>query len=304
MAARRVILAGGNGFLGRLLAKELLARGDEVIVLTRSPRPDASNGRQVAWDGKTLAGMWSPLVDGAAAVVNVTGRSVNCRHTAANREEILASRVDSVRALGEAIRGARVPPTAWVQAGSLAIYGDTGDAVLDESAAAGEGFTADVCRQWEAAFDAAESPATRKTLLRIGLVIGPGGGIMAPMTRLARCFLGGAAGSGQQYLSWVDALDLNEMFRWGIDRTDVEGVFNATGPQPATNAEFMATLRRVLGRPWSPPVPAPIVRMGAWLMGTEGSLALTGRRCVPKQFLELGFTFQRPDLEEALREAL
>jgi uncharacterized protein (TIGR01777 family) len=299
----RVVLAGGSGFLGQALAGDLIARGYDVAVLTRTPRAQPVRVREAAWDGRTL-GPWAELLDGAAAAVNLTGRSVNCRYTAANQREIIDSRIDSVRAVGAAIARCARPPAAWVQAGSLAIYGDAGARVCDESAPHGRGFSVDVCERWENAFAEHRTPGTRKTLLRIGFALGRGGGALVPLARLARFGLGGTVGSGRQYISWLHVHDLNAMFRWAIERADVAGTYNATGPSPVTNAEFMRALRRALRRPWSPPTPAPLVHLGAFLMRTEPSLALTGRRCVPARFAAQGFTFAHADVRETLRDVL
>jgi hypothetical protein len=303
MDRARIVLPGGSGFLGQALAADLAARGDEVVVLTRSPRTSAGLIREVAWDGKTLSG-WAAKLEGARAVVNFTGRSVNCRYTPANRQEILASRLDSVRVLGEAIRCCRQPPPVFVQAASLAIFGDTGDAELDEGSPLGQGFSPEVCKAWEAAFAAEAMPGVRKVLLRISFVLGKDGGALEPLANLTRRFLGGTVGSGRQYVSWIHIDDLNAMFRWSIERPEVEGMYLATAPAPVTNAEFMRALRGALRRPWSPPVPAWAVKVGARLMGSEAELALTGRRGLPRRFLEHDFTFGHTDLDAALCDLL
>jgi len=310
MVSKRVVIAGGNGFLGRALSKELAASDYETIVLTRSPaegaRPAeiARNVQQVGWDGKT-PGKWAELLEGAEAVVNLAGKSVNCRYTEQNRKEIIDSRVDSVNAIAQAILRCRKPPKAWIQASSLAIYGDAEDRICDESAAPGDGFSAKVCVLWEDAFVTAHTSHTRKVVLRIGFVLALDGGALEPLKNLARFYLGGTIGGGEQYISWLHTQDMNNMFVWGIEREDVEGVFNATSPNPVTNADFMLELRRALDRPpWSPPTPAWAVRLGAKFMGTEADLALTGRRCVPKRFLEHHFQFKYPDLNGALRDLL
>lgn len=303
MTSKRVILAGGSGFLGQSLAGALDAKGYEVVVLTRRPDQALGSRKQAGWDGKS-AGEWASLLEGAEAVVNLTGKSVNCRYTPENRTEIIESRVDSVNVLGEAISRCSIPPKAWVQAGSLAIYGDAGDKICDETAEPGEGFPVETCLLWEQAFNAAHTPRTRKVFLRIGFALGPDGGALDTLSKLARLFLGGTVGSGRQYISWLHNHDLNQIFIAGIERSEIDGVFNATGPNPATNAEFMRELRNALGRPWSPPAPAFAVRIGAALMGTEGELALTGRRCVPRRLLENGFEFKYSALDEALRDSI
>jgi uncharacterized protein (TIGR01777 family) len=295
----RIVLAGGSGFLGRSLATTLSSRDYEVLVLSRAPAPSQTPVRFVCWDGRTI-GKWVELIDGAKAIVNFTGKSVNCCYSSSNRREIINSRVNSVRVLGEAISQCAQPPEAFVQAGSLAIYGNTGDRWCDEAATPGRGFGADVCRVWEQALAEIDAPATRKSILRIGFALGPGGGVLAFLARLTRWFLGGQVGSGRQFVSWIHAADLNRMFLWAIERGDIGGVFNASSPNPVTNAELMRELRRALHRPWSPPVPAMISHIGAWILGTEASLALTGRRCIPKRFLEKGFQFEFPDLRPAL----
>lgn len=294
----KAVLAGGRGFLGHSLAHYLAARGWQVTVLTRAPNTPG----EVAWDGRSL-GSWARELDGADALVNLTGRSVNCIHDEANRREILASRVDSVRVLGEAIAGCARPPPAWVQCGSLALYGDAGDRACDESAPAAGDFSARICRQWEEAFNAAPTPATRKVLLRIGLVLGPGGGALGPLVKLVRRFLGGTVGSGRQYLSWLHADDMNALFLAAMGRADLNGAYNACSPHPVTNAEFMRELRSALGRPWSPPAPEWLVRFGArFVLRTDGDLALTGRRGVPARLLAQNFPFQFPYLREALAD--
>lgn len=295
----RIILAGGSGFLGQSLSPVLLSKGYEVVVLARNPSQEVGAVRYMQWDGRRID-KWAELLDGAKAVVNLTGKSVNCRYSPANRREIISSRVDSVDALRGAIQNCARPPEAFVQAGSLAIYGDTGDRWCDENAPHGSGFGADVCRVWEEAFNEVDAPNMRKSLLRIGFALGPNGGILEFLARLTRWFLGGRVGSGRQFVSWIHVADLNRMVLWTIERDDIAGVFNATSPNPVTNAELMRELRRVVRRPWSPPVPPPIAQIGAWLMGTEATLALTGRRCTPKGFLERDFRFEFPELREAL----
>ncbi len=299
--ANKVILAGGSGFLGQALGRTLAAEGWEVVVLSRHRRAGAAF-REVAWDGAT-AGPWAADLDGADALVNLTGRSVDCVHNAANRRLILESRVNSVRALGAALAGCRRPPPVWVQCASLAIYGDAGDRVCAEDAPVADDFSAQVCRQWEAAFAAVPAPATRKVCLRIGLVLGPGGGALGPLAALTRWFLGGTVGSGRQYLSWLHHGDMNDLFRQAIARPDLTGAYNACTANPVRNAEFMRELRAALGRPWSPPAPEWAVRFGArFLLRTDADLALTGRRCMPARLLAQGVSFKYPDLRPALRE--
>jgi uncharacterized protein (TIGR01777 family) len=297
----RVVLAGGSGFLGQSLAAYLDRNGYAEDVLTRSLGDIV--GHPVAWDARTI-GPWAGVLDGAAAVVNLVGKSVNCRYTPENRREIVRSRVESVNAIKDAIAWSASPPKAWIQAASLAIYGNPGDAVCAEDAPHGTGFSVDVCEQWEAAFDQFAMAATRKVLLRIGIVLGKGGGALSTLMPLARIGLGGQSGNGRQYLSWLDIKDFNRMIYLAITHSGIEGVYNATGPAPTTNAEFMASLRRVVHRPWSPPVPQWAIQLGTWVMRTEPELVLDGRRCVPQRFHNQGFAFEIETLEESMKRAV
>ncbi|HLX94435.1 MAG TPA: TIGR01777 family oxidoreductase [Verrucomicrobiae bacterium] len=301
MNKKRVVLAGGSGFLGRALAAQLLSKNYEVVVLTRSPRPRDDGVAEVAWNGRSL-GDWVQLVDGAHAIVNFTGRSVNCVHTPGNIREINESRINSVNTLAAAIHNVAKPPRVWVQAGSLAFYGDLDDRWCEENTPSGQGTAVETCRLWENAFKFVPMSSTRRVLLRIGLVLARDAGALSVLGKLTKWFLGGAAGDGRQYVSWIHLADMNQMLLDSIERDDAIGVFNATGPNPVTNAEFMRELRRALHRPWCPPAPVLAVRLGSWLMETEPSLALTGRRCAPSRFLRLGFQFQFPELRGALKD--
>jgi len=299
MSKGLVVLAGGSGFLGRALSGELERAGYEVLVLTRRAR--AGRVRQAEWDGRGV-GAWARVLEGAEAVVNLAGRSVNCRYTRRHRREIVESRVNSVETLGRAMRACARPPKVFVQVASLAVYGDAGRRVCCEDAPAGEGFSAETCVRWERAFDALTLPATRKVLLRTGFVLGRGGGALPTLARLARCYLGGTVGDGRQYVSWLHVADFARIVLWCLEHREAAGVYNATGPAPVTNAEFMCELRCALRRPWSPRTPAALVRLGAFLMRTEAELALTGRRALPDRLVEQHFKFMYTNLEAALAD--
>jgi len=295
---KRIVIAGGSGFIGTALAKELSRRNYEVIVLTRSPKLRADGVKEMEWDGEHI-GEWIKFLDGAEAVVNLTGRSVNCRHTPENLREIIDSRVNSINAVGAGIYHIAQPPKVWVQSGSLAFYGDLADEWCDENSPQKPGTAIEICRLWENAFNAAPAPKTRKILLRIGFVLARDGGALSVLSKLTKWFLGGRVGSGKQFISWIHVADMNQMFIEAIENEKLSGAFNATGPNPVTNEEFMRELRYALSRPWSPPAPEWAVRIGSRLMKTEASLALTGRRCSPKRFLQSGFQFEFSKLRRA-----
>ncbi len=294
----RVVIPGGSGFLGSSLANYLVTKGYEVIILTRKPSKTEGPIQYIYWDGKNL-GEWARAFENAKAIINLTGRSVNCFPTAKNKHEIIESRVNSVNAVTQTISQASSPPSVLIQASSLAIYGDTQEACT-EKAPYGEGVSVSVCERWEGVLEQTNLPSTRKVVLRIGFVLGKGGGALEPLTNLTKCFLGGQIAGGQQYISWLHIEDLNRMILWAIESDKVQGAFNATNPNPVTNAQFMRTLRSVLGRPWSPPIPAWAVHIGAVFMRTDASLALTGRKCIPERAQAMGFNFNYLDLQKTL----
>ena len=305
MNQKRIVVAGGSGFVGRALAEALLERNYEVVILTRSLRERDDNVKEAEWDGEHL-GDWVRHLDGAEAVVNLAGRSINCRHTPKNLAEIIESRVNSVRAIASAIHHhAQKRPRLWLQASAVGFYGNRGDEWCDESARGGSGQRAEICRQWENTFLSAELPQTRRILFRLGIVLGRDGGALPVLAHYARWFLGGAAGSGRQYISWIHRADLTAVFLQALEFENYfSGIYNAVAPHPVTNAEFMRSLRHTLYRPWSPPVPAWALKLGARLTDMEPSLALDGCRCAPQRLLESGFKFRFPELGAALKDIM
>lgn len=298
---KKIIIAGGSGFLGASLQKFAEKEGWKVVVLTRNPR----RSNEIKWDAKSIGEWTSHLID-ATAVVNFTGRSVNCIYNEENRREIVNSRIESVRIIDQAIEliAEDKRPKVIVQAASLAIFGDTKE-LCDEDAQHGEGFSVKVCESWEREFYSKTIPGVRKCLLRIGFALGPNGGALEPLRNLTRLFLGGTVGSGNQFISWLHVEDLNRMILRCIEDSSLEGTFNATGPNPVTNREFMKTMRQAMQRPWSPPTPSFLVKIGAQIvLRTESSLALTGRNCIPKRFQKAGFDFKHTDLTSTLQTIL
>ncbi len=301
--ANKVVLAGGSGFLGQALARSLAADGWEVVVLSRDLRA-AAPFREVLWNGET-GGAWAAELEGAAAVVNLAGRSINCVHTLVNGREILQSRLNAVRALAKGYARAKNPPPVWVQCSATGYYGNAGDRFCDEALPSGPGFLAETCRQWEEAFHAVELPGVRRVVLRLGVVLDAEQGALPPLGKLTRRFLGGTAGTGRQYLSWIHRADLLGIFQAALTQPGLVGAYNACSPAPVTNAEFMRELRAVLGRPWCPPAPEFVVRLAAGrLLGIEPNLALHGQRCSPQRLQAAGVTFKYPAVGAALRDLL
>ena len=298
---RRVIVAGGSGFIGSSLSQALVRSGREVVVLSRTGNA-AAGMRGVEWDARTL-GPWQRELEGAEAVVNLTGRPIACRWTAENCREIVASRVDSATVLGKAIAACTTPPKTWINASAVGAYGDSGEEerTEDDGVGGAGGFLAEVCRVWEQAADDADTPQTRRVKLRIGFVLARDGGALPVLAKLTRLFLGGQADVGRQYVSWIHIDDLVGLKLWLLD-SELGGLVNATAPKPVTNKAMMAALRTVLHRPWSPPVPGFLLRGIGKMVGPDADLVLHGQRVIPQRALAGGFKFCRPELDEALAE--
>ena len=299
----KVILAGGRGFLGQALARALTAAGWEVVVLSRDPRA-AAPFREVLWNGET-GGAWAVELEGAAALVNLAGRSINCVHTLEHSREIVESRLSAVRALGKGWARAKNPPRTWVQCSATGFYGNAGDRFCEETLPPGPGFLAEVCRLWEGAFAALDLPEVRRVVLRLGPVLDQQTGPFPALFGLTRKFLGGAAGTGRQFMSWVHRDDAVAMLAAAVTQSELAGVYNACAPGAVTNAEFMRELRAAVGRPWCPSAPEFAVRLLAeHQFHTDGNLALHGQRCAPQKILATGFMFKHPAVGGALRDLL
>ena len=303
----RIVIPGGSGFLGQALACRLVGRGDEVVILSREEGQQVEGARIVVWDAQSI-GPWASELDGADAIVHLTGRRVDVRGTKRNIDELISSRVQPVRVVGEAIERCATPPRVWVQSSSLAVYGDGGDAVLDEHSTPtgiGPREMVTVCLAWEGAFHQASAAVERTVLLRMGIGLGGRNDpATAKLAQLVRFGLGGRVGSGRQWVSWVGLDDLLTAMILAIDDDTMTGTYHVTSPNPVTNAEMMSIYRRLLGRRIGLPSPARLARIGAPILGSSASLALTGRRVVPTRLLDRGFTFEQPDFESAARKAL
>lgn len=301
---------GGAGQLGTLVARAHHSRGDDVVVLSRAVHE--APWRVVAWDARTL-GAWSAEVDGADAVMNLAGRSVNCRYTPENRRAIVDSRVESARAVGEAIAASAAPPKLWIQMSTATIYAHRYDAPNDELTGTIGGsepgvpetwrFSIDVAQAWERVVDDAVTPQTRTVKLRAAVVMAPGrGGPFDVLLGLVRRGLGGRAGDGRQYVSWVHGDDFVRAVDQVIADDALEGAVNVAAPNPLPNAEFMRELRAAWGIPIGLPAPGPLLEIGARVMRTETELILKSRRIVSAKLAARGFTFTFPTWDAAARD--
>lgn len=307
MNKNKLILAGGSGFLGKALAQHFNALDWEVVVLTRHPVTSDPNIRQVFWDGEKI-GDWTRELEGATSVVNLAGRSVDCRYTPANRRVILDSRVKPTLVLGEAIALCQQAPRVWLNASSATIYRHTLGPATDESSldftptpAVHDEFSLDVIRAWETAFNDASTPQTRKIALRTTMVLGHARNSVFPaLRRLARCGLGGRMGTGRQFVSWLHQTDFCRAVEWLIAHEEVSGPVNIAAPIPLPNAEMMRLFRELSGVPFGLPATEWMLEIGAFILRTETELILKSRRVIPGKLLGGGFEFHFPIMRAAL----
>lgn len=306
----KVILPGGSGQVGTILARSFHSRNHEVVVLGRNPRP--APWRVVAWDPANL-GDWTREFDGSDVVINLAGRSVNCRYGDANRRLIMDSRVVSTRRIGGAIASAARPPRLWLQSSTATIYAHRYDAPNDEkSGILGGGepdapdtwrFSIDVARSWERAADESAPSGTRLVKMRSAMIMSPDtGGVFDTLLGLVRKGLGGASGNGRQFVSWIHEHDFVRAVDWLIEHGDVEGAVNLAAPNPLPNAEFMRALREAWGTRVGLPAARWMLEIGAVFLRTETELILKSRRVVPGTLIEKGFEFEYRTWPEAARE--
>lgn len=304
VSGKTIVIAGGSGWLGLSLAHHCSHAGAKVSILSRTPPRVAGPWSHVPWDARTV-GAWVESLAGAHALVNLVGRSVDCIKTPDHCDEILRSRVEATRALGEACRAVDRPPPVWVQMSTAHIYGDPPEVVCDENSPTGVGLAPTVGRAWEEAFDEAVLPTQRAVVFRTSFVIGrrnpAGAGALGRLGLLTRLGLGGTIASGAQGMSWIHQDDLNRLFERAIADDAMRGVYIATAPNPVSNREFMRELRRAMRAPIGLPAAAWMVRLGApLLLRTDPELAIYGRYCISRRLREDGFTFDFPTISGAL----
>lgn len=295
----KIVVAGGTGFIGEPAVAELQKIG-EVVVLSRNPAK-VRVGRGVAWDPHDQDG-WRREVAEADVVVNLAGENIaSGRWTEAKKRRMVASRVDSTKALVETIRTQKRTDRLLINASATGYYGSRGDELLDENSPAGSDFLANLCKEWEAAAKPAEDSA-RVAILRFSVVLGRDGGALQKIALPFRLFVGGPVGSGNQWMPWIDRTDVIRLIHWVIEQKDARGVFNATSPNPVTNREFTRTLGSVLHRPALLPAPAPALRLVFGEMADAALLA--SQRAVPRRLEERRFRFEYPDLRSSLEHSL
>jgi len=311
----RIVIPGGSGQVGQMLARFFQERGHFVTVLTRGPY--TAQWQTVHWDGKT-AGPWVETLQGADAVIHLSGKSINCRYTAKNRRQLVDSRVSPTRLLNEVIAGLSNPPRVWLNASAATIYRHALDRPMDEATGEIGGgemisprrrapekwdFTIALVKAWEEAFFGTETPGTRKVALRTSLVFSPlPGNIFGVLSNLVRLGLGGTEGNGRQYVSWMHETDYARALEFLIEHEEIGGPVNLAAPEPLPNREFMADLRAAWGVPNGLPAPAPLIALGTFLLRTEPELVLKSRRVRPGRLLDAGFEFTFPKWAHAAED--
>ena len=301
---KKVVLIGGTGHMGAVAMRHLDPERYRFVVITRRPRVP----REVAWDGRTQ-GEWSRELDGADVVINLAGRSVNCRYTPANLKVMMDSRIDSTRAVGVAIANCEAPPKVWLQASTATIYAHTFGAANDEATGVLAGnevgvpkvwaFSAEIAKRWEATLEEAQTPRTRKVALRMAIMMSRDrGGPFDILASLARRGLGGKVAGGRQFVSWIHEVDLARAFEFLIEH-EISGPVNLSSPNPLPQGEFAAILRQALGVPIGLGATKEMVDVAAYLMHSHSELVLKSRRVVPTRLVEAGFGFTFPDWKSA-----
>lgn len=304
----RIVISGGTGFLGSPLAEMYAEEGHDVRVLTRSLmsgdfRHDPGTGvpgvTRVGWvpDGKS--GPWATVIDGADAVINLAGESIDAgRWTPQRKARLRDSRLLATRSLATAILAVKAPPRVFVSSSAVGFYGPAGDQPLTEASPAGRGFLAGLCEEWEKEAQCVTRAETRLAIVRSGIVLERSGGALARMITPFRWFVGGRIGSGRQYFSWIHRLDWMELVRWIVQQQEVRGAINATAPEPVTNKELARALGRALHRPRLVPAPAFALKL---IVGEMADSIVTGQRVIPARAQALGYHFRYPNIDQAFR---
>jgi uncharacterized protein len=303
---KKIILFGANGFLGRSLCTYFAQQTDiELIAVSRKIIPDLPTTiRQAIWDGKSI-GDWKLVLEQSEAVINLCGKSVNCRYNKANKRAILSSRLESTTAIGTAIQQCELPPKVWINAASATIYAHSENhGNTERNGKIGSGFSVDICNDWETCFNELLTPSTRKILLRTTIVLGKKGGAFIPMKRLAQFGLGGKMGNGTQQISWIHEMDFCRAIDFLIGAHKCSGIYNLGAPSPIRNKQFQDELRQQLGIPFGLQNPRWLLELGARFIRTETELILKSRFVLPERLLDAGFSFRFPNIQTCLHHLL
>lgn len=295
----KLVIAAGTGFLGSVLVNHFKNKFKEIVILTRGESKIIDAVKYVNWNPKSFSG-WEKELENTTILINLAGKSVDCRYTDSNKKEILNSRIDSTKNLNQAVIECKNPPLHWINSSTSTIYRHSTDKQMDEfSGEIGNDFSMNVAKAWEKAFFDTETPKTMKTALRTSIVLGKKGGAFLPLKNLTRFGFGGKQGDGNQYISWIHEKDFANAIDFVISKK-LTGVVNIVSPKPIKNLEFMKTLRKKLNITFGLPVGVSLLKIGAKLIGTEAELVLKSRNVIPKRLQDNGFEHEYADLDKAL----
>jgi len=300
---KKLIIAAGTGFLGQVLVHHFKDKFDEIVILTRGKSQTIDKIKYVNWNARTFSG-WENELENATVLINLAGKSVDCRYTKENKKEILLSRIESTKILNKAVLNCKNPPKHWLNSSTATIYRFSLDKQMDEiNGEIGNDFSINVALSWEKAFFKTETPNTLKTALRTSIVIGKNGGAFIPLKTLAKTGFGGKQGKGNQFVSWIHEEDFANAVDFIIQK-EISGVVNVVSPEPIRNSDFMQKLRKVVGFPFGIPVNIFLLKIGSFIIRTEAELVLKSRNVIPKRLLESGFKFKFKNVDEAFKNLL
>ncbi|MBQ4821497.1 TIGR01777 family oxidoreductase [Aquimarina sp. MMG016] len=301
---KKLIIAAGTGFLGNVLIDHFKDKVETIVILTRGKHTSKENVRYVHWDAKTH-GDWNKELEGADVLINMTGKSVDCRYHQKNKDLILSSRIASTAILGKAIEACHYPPKTWLNSSTATIYRHSLDKEMNEDTGEiGSGFSVNVATAWEKEFFSHSTPNTRKVALRTSIVLGKKGGALQPILNLVKIGFDGRQGSGNQKFSWIHEKDFARSLEYLIHTTNLDGPINIVAPKPTTNTILMKTLQKIVRVPFGIPLPKPLLELGALIIKTETELILKSRNVVPKKLQDHGFQFSYPNLNTALEHLI
>ena len=301
----KVVIFAANGYIGRVLTNYYADKKAEVVAITRSPFTYRNDITNLIWDGKNVNSSWTKALDGASLVINLAGKSVNCRYSEKNKKEIFDSRINATQAIAEAIQQCSRPPELWINSASATIYRHAEDKPMDEiNGEIGTGFSVEVCKKWEKIFFETNTKCSRKIALRMAIVLGKNDGAFKRLQNMVKAGLGGRQGKGTQMFSWIHDFDLCNIMDFLVASRNLEGVYNAASPHPITNARLMNVIRNTMKVSFRIPSPKWLLKIGAFLIGTETELILKSRWVVPTKLLNAGFIFEYPEINTAVTEII
>lgn len=300
---KKMVIAAGTGFLGTVLIDFFKESYAEIIVLTRGKSEQKNNIEYVHWNANSLTG-WEKVLENTDVLINLAGKSVDCRYTPENKAAILSSRLDSTKVLNEAVLKCKNPPKHFINSSTATIYRHSEDKQMDEySGEIGDDFSMNIAKSWEKAFYDVEIDKTLKTAVRTSIVLGKNGGAFIPLKRLTQLGFGGKNGNGNQFVSWIHELDFARAISFIIEKR-LEGNINVVSPKPQRNVDFMRELRKAVGIPFGISISENMLKIGAKIIQTEPELVLKSRNVIPKRLTENGFTFEYHNLEKAFKNLL